>query len=64
MSDRVVLLGSTGFAGAAIMRELGRREGVDAEGHASASIDLTSPESPARLGRIADENSILISAVR
>ncbi len=64
MSNRVVLLGSTGFAGGAIMRNLSRREGIDMQGYGLESIDLTKPGIPDWLGQVADENSILISAVR
>lgn len=64
MRDKVVLLGSSGFAGGALMAELGRRADVSVEGYSSATLDLESPEATERLGRILDEETILISVTR
>ncbi len=64
MRDKVVLLGRSGFTGGALMAELGRRADVSVEGYSSATLDLESPEATERLGRILDEDTVLILAIR
>jgi len=64
MKKKVVLLGSTGFVGQRLLKELNQRGDVSVEGYGSSRLDLVSPESSEFLEQILDEHTILISAVR
>lgn len=64
MSAKVIILGSTGFIGAALLESLRQRSDVVAEGYSSSTLDLTSPVCVDRLGEILGDDTILIVAAR
>jgi len=64
MNLKAVVLGSTGFVGAALLEKLQQHNGLVVEGYHSSTLDLTSPDCADRLTQIADEKTILIVTAR
>lgn len=64
MRPKVVILGSTGFVGAALLQHLREKGGLKVEGYHSSTLDLTSPDCADRLCEVVDAQTILIVAAR
>ena len=62
--SKVVVLGSTGFVGAALMKALSKRGHVEVQGYHSSDLDLTSEGSVQQLIDLLDERTVLIVATR
>jgi UDP-glucose 4-epimerase len=64
MSAKVVILGSTGFIGSALLEALRQQSGIVAEGYNSSTLNLTSPGCIDRLGEVLGDDIILIVTAR
>jgi UDP-glucose 4-epimerase len=64
MNSKVVILGSTGFIGAALLAELQKHNSLLVEGHHSSNLDLTSEDCVDRLCEVVDDATILIVTAR
>lgn len=63
MTPKVVILGSSGFIGSALLEYLQHRQ-IPVEGYSSSALDLTSPDSVDMLCMVIDDETILIMATR
>ena len=63
-SAKVVILGSTGFVGSAILNHLKEEKSVSVEGYNSSTLNLKSPECIDKLCKVLDEETILIVTSR
>lgn len=64
VGGEIVILGRSGFIGAALQEGLQGEAGFDVKGYGSSSFDLTLPDSPDRLSEVLDEQTTLIVAAR
>lgn len=64
MSSKVVILGSTGFIGAALLAQLRQHRGILAEGYHSSNLNLTSQNCVDRLCKVVDDETVLIVTAR
>lgn len=64
MNSKVVILGSTGFIGAALLTELQQHTNLVVEGYHSANLNLLSPGCVEELCEVVDDETILIVTAR
>lgn len=63
-NSKVVILGSSGFAGSELLHELSHGRGYRVSGYNSATLNLLSPSCVGKLGEVVDENTLLIVTAR
>lgn len=64
MKQKIVVLGSTGFIGAALVKYLRQQTEISVEGYNSATLDLISPDCADKLPNVVDAETILIVTSR
>jgi UDP-glucose 4-epimerase len=64
MSSKVVILGGSGFIGAALLKRLQQEGNLLVEAYNSTTLDLTSPDCVDRLCDMVDDQTILIVTAR
>ncbi len=62
--EKVVVLGSSGFVGSALLSSLGSYNQVEAVGYDSSKLDLAREDAVAKLDAVLDGDSVLVIAVR
>ncbi len=64
MGSKVIVLGSTGFIGASLLKPFQRYSELPVGGYASSSLNLISPDCVDRLCEIVDEETLLVVTAR
>ena len=61
---KVIILGSSGFIGSAVLRRLQKANDLDVVGYTSSSLDLSQPDAWKKLSELLNPKTILIVAAR
>jgi len=64
VGSKVIVLGSTGFIGAALLKPLQQYSHLPVEGYGSSTLNLISPDCVDRLCEVVDEETVLVVTAR